>query len=184
VTRGDEAARRLVVARVRGFQGLRGVVRLEPLSDRAQERFAPGAVLFVEGSDDPLTVAESGPGVLGWRVRFVEIADRTAAERLRDVYLEAIVEPDRDLAEGEYYWYEVVGASVVEMDGTVLGQVTDVYRAGGAEVLVVTGPSGEFDVPVVRSVVRVFEPDRGEIVVDGDALGLADAEAPEGEAHE
>jgi hypothetical protein len=38
----------------------------------------------------------------------------------------------------------------------------------------VRGPSGELDVPLVRSVVRDFAPARGEIVVDVEALGLAD----------
>jgi len=48
----------------------------------------------------------------------------------------------------------------------------DVYRAGGAEVVVVRGPAGEVDIPLVRAVVRTFAPARGEIVVDGEALGL------------
>jgi hypothetical protein len=100
------------------------------------------------------------------------VADRTAAEALRDVYLEAVVAPDEQLPRGEFYWHEVVGASVTDTDGTALGKVADVYRAGGAEVVVVRGPAGEIDVPLVRAVVRIFAPARGEIVVDGEALGL------------
>ena len=176
------AGERLVVARVRGFHGLRGTMRLESLTDRAEERFAVGKSLFVEGGDRSLTVVESGPDSLGWRVRFAEVADRTAAEVLRDVYLEAVVSSAEELPRGEYYWHQVVGAKVEDVDGSVLGEVVDVYRAGGAEVLVVSGPSGELDVPVVRSVVRIFAPARGEIVVDGEALGLrgTDVEGPSG----
>ena len=76
-----------------------------------------------------------------------------------------------------------------DVDGSVLGKVVDIYRAGGAEVMVVSGPAGEIDVPIVRSIVRIFAPARGEIVVDGEALGLrgdavgaaetADADVPE-----
>lgn len=175
------AGERLVVARVRGFHGLRGTMRLESLTDRAEERFAVGKSLFVEGADKPLTIAESGPDNLGWRVRFAEVADRTAAERLRDAYLEAVVLPGEELPRGEFYWHQIIGAEVSDLDGTVLGKVTDVYRAGGADVMVVQGAAGEIDVPVVRSVVRIFAPARGEIVVDGEALGLrgdkAEAEA-------
>jgi hypothetical protein len=41
-------------------------------------------------------------------------------------------------------------------------------------VLVVRdGPAGEFDLPVVKDIVRVFAPDRGEIVVDDGVLDLA-----------
>jgi 16S rRNA processing protein RimM len=162
-------------------------MRLESLTDRAEKRFAVGKSLFVEGSDAPLTVVESEPDSLGWRVRFAEVTDRTAAEGLRDAYLEAVVAPDEELPRGEFYWHQVVGASVADADGSVLGEVVDIYRAGGAEVMVVSGPAGELDVPLVRSVVRVFAPARGQIVVDGEALGLhgeeaADADEPVSQA--
>ena len=176
------AGERLVVAQVRGFHGLRGAVRLESLTDRAEERFAPGARLYAEGTDAPLTVVESKPDASGWRARFAEVPDRTAAEKLRDVYLEAVVAPGEALPEGEFYWHQVIGAGVWDVDGTELGAVKDVYRAGGAEVLLVSGPAGELDVPVVRTVIRVFEPGQGRIVVDGEALGLRGEESDAGPA--
>ena len=186
------AGERLVVARVRGFHGLRGTMRLESLTDRAEQRFAVGKSLFLEGSDAPLTVVESEPDSLGWRVRFAEVMDRTAAESLLDAYLEAVVAPGEELSRGEFYWHQVVGASVADVDGSELGEVVDIYRAGGADVMVVSGPAGELGVPLIRSVVRVFAPTRGKIVIDGEALGLRgeggeggegdDIEAPAGSA--
>jgi 16S rRNA processing protein RimM len=183
------AGERLVVARVRGFHGLRGTMRLESLTDRAEQRFAVGKSLFLEGSDAPLTVVESEPDSLGWRVRFAEVMDRTAAESLLDAYLEAVVAPGEELSRGEFYWHQVVGASVADVDGSELGEVVDIYRAGGADVMVVSGPAGELDVPLICSVVRVFAPTRGKIVIDGEALGLRgevgegdDLEAPAGSA--
>jgi 16S rRNA processing protein RimM len=176
------AGERLVVGQVRGFHGLKGTVRVESLTDRPEERFAVGRTLFREGAKAPLTIIEAAPDSLGWRVRFAEVQDRTAAESLRDAYLEAVVAPGEELARGEFYWHEVMGAKVSDVDGTLLGEVVDVYRAGGAEVVVVRGPVGEVDVPLVRAVVRIFAPARGEIVVDGDALGLHGDEAEAGEA--
>ena len=161
-----------MVGQVRGFHGLRGTVRVESLTDRPEDRFAVGRTLFREGADGPLTIAEASPDSLGWRLRFAEIRDRTAAESLRDAYLEAVVAPGEELPRGEFYWHEVIGAKVSDVDGSPLGEVVDMYRAGGAEVMVVRGTAGEIDVPLVRAVVRIFAPSRGEIVVDGDALGL------------
>jgi len=170
--RDDE---RLVVALVRGVHGLDGAIRVEILTDRPEERYAPRSVLFREGSDRPLTVTRSsaiadGPG---WRLQFAEIRDRAAAEALRGAYLEIAAGPDAVLPRGAYFWHEVIGSTVTATDGTVLGTVRDVYRSGGAEVYVVDGgPYGEFDVPGVRDFVRIFAPKRGEIVVDVDALDL------------
>ncbi|MEO8208055.1 MAG: ribosome maturation factor RimM [Chloroflexota bacterium] len=169
-------ATRLVVAQVRGLHGLQGVVRVEVLTDRPEVRFAVGQTLHREGTDVPLTIVESaavedGPG---WRLRFREIHDRAASERLREAYLEAIVDRDDDLEPGAAYWHEVVGSEVRGLDGLVLGTVIDIYRVATAEVFVVRGDQfGEFDVPLVKDIVRVFAPDRGEIVVDETALDLA-----------
>ncbi len=174
---GAEAPERLVVALVRGVHGLRGAVRVEVLTDRPEDRFAAGSVLHREGSDEPLTIRSAVPVAdgPGWRLQFAEIPDRTAAEGLRDTYLEAeIARPGSGLARGEYLWHEVVGVTVTDTAGRALGKVEDVYRVGGAEVFVVRGgPVGEFDVPAVRAFIRVFAPRRGEIVVDAEALDLA-----------
>jgi 16S rRNA processing protein RimM len=174
------AAERLVVALVRGLHGLRGAVRVEILTDHPEERYAVGSVLFREGSDEPLTVAWSsavadGPG---WRLRFEEIPDRTAAEPLMGAYLEVAAGPETSLPRGAYFWHEVIGTPVTSPTGDALGTVRDVYRSGGAEVFIVDGgPYGEFDVPAVRDFVRIFAPRRGEIVVDPEALDLAPPKA-------
>ena len=166
---------RLVVALVRGVHGLRGAVRVEVLTDRPEQRYRPGVVLHREGSDAPLTIASAEPIAdgPGWRLRFREIATRDAADTLRGAYLETTVHPVGELARGEVYWHEVVGAAVRGLDGAELGTVQDVYRVAENEVYVVGGgPFGSFDLPAVRAFIRIFAPRRGEIVVDAEALDL------------
>jgi 16S rRNA processing protein RimM len=164
-----------VVALVRGVHGLNGAVRAEVLTDRPEDRFVSGAVLFREGDDRPLTIASAaaivdGPG---WRIRFREITSRDGADTLRGAYLESVVRPDEDLGRGSYYWHEVIGTTVRGTDGTELGTVADIYRIGETEVFTVTGGAvGSFDLPAVRAFIRVFAPRRGEIVVDAESLDL------------
>jgi 16S rRNA processing protein RimM len=169
-----------VVALVRGVHGLRGTVRVEVLTDRPGDRFVPGAVLYREGGEEPLTIASAeeivdGPG---WRVRFRELTTREGADTLRGAYLEALVRPDEDLSRGAYYWHEVIGTPVRGIDGTELGTVRDIYRVGQTEVFEVAGGAvGSFDLPAVRAFIRIFAPRRGEIVVDAEALDLRPAKA-------
>lgn len=167
---------RLVVGLVRGVHGLRGVVRVEVLSDD-EGRFAPGRTLFPEGSTRILTITwrqRDEPGLL---VSFAEVGSREEAEPLRGVYLEADA-PASALPEGVYYWHELLGAEVRSTEGAVLGAVEDVFRAGEAEVFVVSGGSrGELLIPAVGAFVREFAPREGRVVVDAEALGLED-EAP------
>jgi 16S rRNA processing protein RimM len=164
-----------VVALVRGVHGLHGAIRAEVLTDRPEDRFVAGAVLYREGEDRPLTIASAeavadGPG---WRIRFREVTTRDAADALRGAYLESVVRPEEDLARGSYYWHEVIGCTVRGVDGMELGTVRDIYRIGETEVFTVEGgPFGAFDLPAVRAFVRIFAPRRGEIVVDAESLDL------------
>jgi 16S rRNA processing protein RimM len=153
-------------------------VRAEVLTDRPEDRFVAGAVLFREGDDRPLTIASAeavadGPG---WRLRFAEITTRDGADTLRGAYLEALLRADEDLARGSYYWHEVIGCAVRGTDGAELGTVRDIYRIGETEVFAVEGGSfGSFDLPAVRAFIRIFAPRRGEIVVDAESLDLRPA---------
>lgn len=142
-----------------------------------------GAALYREGTDEALTLVEAAPVAdgPGWWLRFRELPDREAAEVLRDAYLE-IDAPDEPREEGRWLWHELLGLAVRSATGDDLGTVVDIYRAGGAEVFVVRGPRGELDVPGVRGIVLDLAPDRGELIVDMDALAL-DARPVEDEGY-
>jgi hypothetical protein len=100
------------------------------------------------------------------------VRTREQADLLRDRYLEADV-PLARLAEGEFYWHEVVGVSVRTVTGEELGSIADVFRVGGGEVYVLRGGArGEVLVPAVRAVILDFRPRDGVVVVDGGVLGL------------
>jgi 16S rRNA processing protein RimM len=146
---------------------------VELLTDRPEHRFVPGARLYPEGSGRALTVASAsavadGPG---WWLTFREIPDRDAAEALRGVYLE-IDPPDEPREAGRWLWSELEGLAVRSATGEDLGRVVEVYRAGGAEVFLTRGPRGELDIPGVRGIVLELAPERGELIVDLEALAL------------
>ena len=71
------------------------------LTDRPEDRFRVGSVLFREGEREPLTIERAEPVANGpgWWLRFGTVNDRTAAEGLRGAYLEAEVAADHRPAE-------------------------------------------------------------------------------------
>jgi 16S rRNA processing protein RimM len=177
----DPIPERVAVGRVRGLHGLRGAVRVEILTDRPDDRFAPGAEVFAGGRT--LTVLEAAADGPGLRVRFREIADRNAAESLRDLDLEAEVDRDRDLQPDAVFWHELRGVRVTDADGRDLGVIRDVYRAGSAEVISVGGGTVRpFEMPVVRAFILDWAPREGSIVVDAAALDLQPDGRGSGEA--
>lgn len=151
----------IVVGVVRAPHGVRGEVRVEPMTDRADERFRVGSRL---ATDRGTLVITSVRGTADAPiVAFEGIADRTAAEALRDRQLRVARGAAR--RRGEYLWDDLIGLEAVTVAGARLGEVREVLRAGGADVLVVRDGDRETLLPALESVIREIDVARGRIVV-------------------
>jgi 16S rRNA processing protein RimM len=168
---------RLIVARIGRAHGLRGEVSVEVRTDAPEERFVDGAVLHVEdGPRRRALLATGGPTSLTLtRVRdnngtlllsFAEVLDRSAAENLRDVVLEAEVAEESDEADA-WYDHELVGLTVVDPAGDRLGEVVAVQHPGAQDLLVVRTTAGTGDrlVPFVSAIVPEVDVKGGRIVM-------------------
>ncbi|MGE0880351.1 MAG: ribosome maturation factor RimM [Acidimicrobiia bacterium] len=109
----------LEVGRITRAHGLRGELIVDLLTDR-EERLDAGSVL--QSDRGQLVVREARPYQQKWLVTFEGISDRTAAEKLHGTVLRA--EPIDD---PEALWvHDLIGARVVERDGTARGVVVAV----------------------------------------------------------
>ena len=80
-------------------------------------------------------------------------------------YLEA---PTQRLDAGTYYWDDLIGLRVESPAGDTVGELVEVFRAGGNEVYRVVGPTGERLVPALHSVVQRIDLDTGVMIVTPD----------------
>ena len=155
----DEPAERLEVGSIGKAHGLRGDVHVRLTTDRT-ERLDPGSELTTD--DQTLVVGSSRPHQNGWLVKFDGIDDRNAAEALRGTVLRAAPIDDPDAL----WIHELIGAAIVEADGTERGVVESV-QANPASDLLVAGTGAL--VPLTF----VVEFSDGVVVVDAPA-GLFD----------
>ena len=128
---------------------MKGEVRVEPLTDRYEERFRVGSRLL--SAIGTVTIASVRGTPEGPIVRFVGIDDRDAAERLRG---ELRVSRDEARAGEGHLWADLMGMRVVTPEGVALGVVHEVLRAGAADVLVVRDGEREILLPMLESVIR------------------------------
>jgi 16S rRNA processing protein RimM len=139
-------------------------VRVELLTDWP-ERIAPGAELWLEGDETPMLITRIESGGRTTVLHLDRFTTREAAEALSDRYLEA---PARQLPEATYYWDELVGLRVEEPDGTPLGELVEIFRAGDNEVYRIVGERGERLVPALKSAVLRIDLAGGLVVVAPD----------------
>ena len=150
------------VGRVGKPHGLDGGFFVEGASER-QDVFAQGATLYVEG--EPATIVASRRGSGG---RPVILLDRQV-ERGADLAVARATLPS--LAdEDEFYVFQLVGLSVEEESGRLLGRVREVLEYPGNDVLELDSGAS---LPLVEACVQQVDLAGGRIVV---AAGFADPE--------
>ena len=152
----------VLVGRVGRPHGLDGGFFVEDASERA-DVFADGATLYAGG--EPATVVASRHGSGGRRVirldRHVERGVELAVPRAT---LPQLVDED------EFYVFQLVGLSVEEEDGRLLGRVRKVVEYPANDVLELDSGAS---LPLVEACVRQVDLAGGRIVV---AAGFADPE--------
>ena len=155
---------RIAVGRINGVWGLKGHVKVTPLSTNP-ERLAAGSVVFVR--DRPTTILEVVTPQGYPIVRFQGYPDRTAAERLRDTLIEIDEADLPPLPEGEYYVDDLVGLAVVTTAGDPVGTVTEVLGTGANDVYVVARPGArDALIPAIGDVVIAVDLEAGRMVIE------------------
>jgi len=143
----------VVVGRVGRPHGLDGWFVVEDASE-ALERFAAGAELLADG--EPAKVVASKRAGQGRLV--VKLDRRVERGAALEVPRDALPEP----GVGEWYVFQLVGLSVEEDGGRVLGKVADVEPWPANDVLVLDGGAM---LPLVDACVLQVDLDAGRIVV-------------------
>lgn len=102
-----------------------------------------------------------------WLFALEGVDGRDAAEALKGWLIGAPREALPDTGEGEYYWADLVGMTVVNDTGESLGEVQGLIETGANEVLRVLDPEGqERLLPFVRTVVLDVNIQTRQIQVD------------------
>lgn len=151
--------RRVLIGRIVKVRGLRGDLKIQPLTWRPQ-RFLEmkGVWAAMPGGEERFLAfkrVREENGVV--YVRFVDVARRELAEPLVGSEL-FIDEADRSpLPEDSYYIDDVVGCEVICTEHGSLGHLQQVLEMPGNDIWQVTGPFGEVLVPVIHEVVHTID---------------------------
>ncbi|MHA6722932.1 ribosome maturation factor RimM [Sphingomonas sp. RS2018] len=141
------------MAAVTGAHGIGGEVRLKVFADdlSVHKSFNDGALT--------LTALRMTPQ--GAIARFAQVADRTAAERLRGTELTVPRSALPPLGEGEYYHADLIGLPVVTDSGVAVGTVVAIDDFGAGDVIEIARADGKrFMVPMTPAAVPEWNDDR------------------------
>lgn len=165
-------AERIAIGRIVAPQGIKGEVRVLPLTD-FPERFLALKRAFLAAPWDREVEVEGvrfHKGMVLLKIRGVDT--RNEAEELRNADLRVEAEDLVPLGEGQYYVFQIIGLEVFTEDGQALGRIADVLRTGSNDVYVVRGQR-EYLIPAVKEFVAGIDL-RAKTIVIRPIPGLLD----------
>ena len=167
----DARQRMIAVGRLHGAFGVRGEVKLESFTEpqRAIAKYQPWTLRDARGGERACDGAKLREGVKGLIATLPGIENKDAADALRGV---DVLVPRSALpppAAGEYYWVDLEGLRVVNVEGVDFGIVSHLFSTGANDVLVAHGER-ERMIPFVQpDFIRSVDFDAGLVTVDWDA---------------
>ncbi|MEW9697747.1 ribosome maturation factor RimM [Paenibacillus sp. SI8] len=144
------------IGRIVNTHGIRGELKIVSETD-FPERFDKGSELVIVDSQNkqtPVTITSSRLHKNMYIVQFAQFANINDVEKYKGSLLKVEGKYQEALAEGEYYYHEIIGCKVVTDEGQELGIVSEVLTPGANDVWVVSLPKGkQLLLPVIDDVV-------------------------------
>jgi 16S rRNA processing protein RimM len=160
----------LVLGQVLRPHGVRGELRIA-VQTAYPERIVPGTQLYVGPDPEDMSsailyrVTKSRKHQQYLILQLEGVAERDAADALRQQYVMVAFEDAVPLEEDEFYLYQVIGLAVYTVDDEPLGRVAEVIETGANDVYVVQGPRGEILLPAIDECVVDMDFEAGTMTV-------------------
>ena len=165
----------ITVGQVLGAHGIKGWVRVRSYTEPEEQLFEYQPLFLKLPSGSVLLEFEGLKKLTkGWSCKLKGYDDRNAAELLQSVSIMMSEEQLPALGEKEYYWRDLIGATVVSLNQQCLGRVRSLVATGARDVLVVVPCEGSRVqrhrlVPfALDRVVVAVDTTRGQLPVDSD----------------
>lgn len=142
---------RLRVAIVGKAQGIKGEVRVHPVSNDVSRLLElHNVILKSKKTETKYEIASSRIQKDFCIMRFKGVEDRNTAETFNgsDVLVER--EDSAELEENEFFVGDIIDSKVITDDGRDLGTLVDVYETGANDVYVVKGDHKELMIPAIK----------------------------------
>jgi 16S rRNA processing protein RimM len=166
----EPTTRRILLGRIHGAFGVRGELKLESFTEPAATifRYQPWTLRDAQGRERELTGASGRETQKGLVAVLADVADRDAAEALRgsEIWVpRSVLPPARP---GEYYWVDLEGLRVVNLEGADFGTVSHLFSTGANDVLVARGERERMIPFLEPDYIRSVDFEAGLVTVDWD----------------
>ncbi len=164
----------ILIGAVSKAHGMKGEVKIYCFSEQPDNLNSYQNVVLVDqkGSCSPHLKVKKSRAHGKMAITLLDtITDRNRAESIEGM---GVLLPKEDLPEtkkDEYYWHQLIGKTVIDLEGKSLGLIEEVFSNGAQDIMVVKNTVNEFFIPIVADI--VLKTDQEQVLIDPPA-GLID----------
>jgi len=156
------------VGQVVGVHGIKGNCKIRSYAESLTV-FQPDSVVFIAtsgGRQKPYEINWIKPHAKAALISFKGVDTRHKAEALigSDIYIEKRRLPDPQ--DGSYYWFDLIGLDVFDVDQKYLGRLESIIQTGSNDVYVVEKDGTEILIPALKKVVQKIDLSQKRMLVD------------------
>lgn len=153
------------VAQIINTHGLKGECKLYLVTDAAKQRFKENTILYFEDGT-PVKVLkyreQKGFGYI--TLEGIDTIEKAEELKWKNLMIDETQLPKAK--EGEYYYYQLNGCTVVNQKQEELGKVTDILETGANIVLRVQSEENQILVPYVESFIKKVDIEHKVIYIE------------------
>lgn len=157
---------RIVVGNISKPQGVRGELKITPLTDDTA-RFNKLKKVFVDGKEYAVESARVSPN--GVFIKLKGVDDRNTAELLRNKDLTVDRQDAVKLQKDRYFIVDIIGCEVYAGDEKI-GKLIDVLQYGAADVYVISAKKGKAMIPAISRILLDVDIENKKITLDKEAF--------------
>jgi 16S rRNA processing protein RimM len=157
----------ITMGQVSGLYGVKGWVKVFSYSEPRQGIIDYNPLyLAIGGEWQPLQVEEACPHGKGIILRFAGYTNRDEASALLGCDIAVLREQLPPLGPGQYYWADLQGLQVINLEGVALGSVAYLFATGANDVVVVKGERERLIPFLQGDVIMAVDLEKGVMWVD------------------
>ena len=154
----------LVVGRIGRAHGVLGEATIDVQTDDPDLRIKVGSKLTLDSGQE-LTIKSSRWHNQILLLGFEGVNDRNQIEALRDQLISSQVDLSQ-LAPGEYHYQQLIGCQVYLQNNELVGQVSEVVKLPGQDLLSVDKNGSQVLIPMVKQIIISIDVLAKKIVVN------------------
>jgi 16S rRNA processing protein RimM len=157
------ADRLIVVGKALKPIGFKGELKIYPYTE-SLDIFKNFSILFFEKECFEVNKVRFNKNLVAVCLKGVDSFEN--AKKLSGQLVRASSDYFPDKENDEYYWFELIGLTVYDIQGKALGNVQSLLRTSAHDVLQVQTKTKEILIPLVDEIVKTVDLEGNQIVVD------------------